>query len=155
MPDYSNPSKRERKKLRNQIRTASEAVLPSKKRRLLEEVALSPYAIDDGERRFTIGHQYYRDDLCTVKSMKISYLRKVFEGYKNMSRCITEPEETNKIGFEDVIKEDWLTKSMDEINDFCGAFTIHTATTLEGKKVIKQKIPFGGTEYFDLLHKRA
>lgn len=57
--------------------------------------------------------------------------------------------------FEDVIKEDWLTKSMDEINDQYGAFTVHTATTLEGKKVIKQKIPFGGTEYFDLLLKRA
>ena len=44
---------------------------------------------------------------------------------------------------------------MDEINDFYGAFTVHTATTLAGKKVIKQKIPFGGTEYFDLLLKRA
>lgn len=57
--------------------------------------------------------------------------------------------------FEDVIREDWLTKSMDEINDFYGAFTVHTATTLAGKKVIKQKIPFGGTEYFELLLKRA
>lgn len=57
--------------------------------------------------------------------------------------------------FDDVIKEDWLTKSMDEINDFYGAFTIHSATTLTGKKVIKQKIPFGGTEYFELLLKRA
>lgn len=57
--------------------------------------------------------------------------------------------------FDDVIKEDWLAKSMDEINDFYGAFTVHTATTLEGKKVIKQKIPFGGTEYFELLLKRA
>lgn len=57
--------------------------------------------------------------------------------------------------FDDAIKEDWLTKSMDEINDFYGAFTIHTATTLTGKSVIKQKIPFGGTEYFELLLKRA
>jgi hypothetical protein len=32
---------------------------------------------------------------------------------------------------------------------------MHSATTIEGKKIIKQKIPFGGTEYFDLLLKRA
>ena len=56
--------------------------------------------------------------------------------------------------FEDVQKEDWLTKSVDEINDFYGSFTVYTATSLEGKKMIKQKIPFGGTEYFDLLLKR-
>ena len=56
--------------------------------------------------------------------------------------------------FEDIQKEDWLTKSVDEINDFYGAFTVYNATSLEGKKLIKQKIPFGGTEYFDLLLKR-
>lgn len=56
--------------------------------------------------------------------------------------------------FEDVQKEDWLTKSMDEINDFYGAFTVYTANSLTGKQIIKQKIPFGGTEYFDLLLKR-
>lgn len=56
--------------------------------------------------------------------------------------------------FEDVQKEDWLTKSVDEINDFYGSFTVYTATSLEGKRMIKQKIPFGGTEYFDLLLKR-
>ena len=56
--------------------------------------------------------------------------------------------------FEDVQKEDWLTKSIDEINDFYGAFTIYSATSLTGKQLIKQKIPFGGTEYFDLLLKR-
>lgn len=56
--------------------------------------------------------------------------------------------------FENVEKQDWLTRSVDEINDFYGSFTIHTATSLEGKKIIKQKIPFGGTEYFDLLLKR-
>lgn len=57
--------------------------------------------------------------------------------------------------FEDVEKERWLTQAVDEINDFYGAFTMHAATTIEGKKIIKQKIPFGGTEYFDLLLKRA
>lgn len=52
-------------------------------------------------------------------------------------------------------KEKWLTSAMDEINDFYGAFTVYSATSLEGKKLIKQKIPFGGTEYFNLLLKRA
>jgi DNA polymerase-4 len=57
--------------------------------------------------------------------------------------------------FEDVTKADYLTKAMDEINDFYGSFTIHSADTLTGSKNVKQKIPFGGTEYFDLLLKRA
>jgi DNA polymerase-4 len=56
--------------------------------------------------------------------------------------------------FEDVIKKDWLTKAVDEINDFYGAFTVYSADTLQGRKTVTQKIPFGGTEYFDLLLKR-
>lgn len=57
--------------------------------------------------------------------------------------------------FEDVVKKDWLTKAVDEINDFYGTFTVYAGTSLEGKKIIKQKIPFGGTEYFELLLKTA
>ena len=57
--------------------------------------------------------------------------------------------------FDDVIKADYLTKAMDEINDFYGSFTVFSADTLIGKQNVKQKIPFGGTEYFDLLLKRA
>ena len=57
--------------------------------------------------------------------------------------------------FEDIEKQRWITSSMDEINDFYGAFTIHLGSTMEGKKHIKQKIPFGGTEYFELLLKRG
>ena len=57
--------------------------------------------------------------------------------------------------FEDVAKKDWLTKAVDEINEFYGTFTVYSATTLDGKKIVKQKIPFGGTEYFELLLKHA
>lgn len=57
--------------------------------------------------------------------------------------------------FEDVTKADYLTKAVDEINDFYGSFTVFSADTLEGTRHVKQKIPFGGTEYFDLLLKRA
>jgi len=56
---------------------------------------------------------------------------------------------------DDVTKADYLTKAVDEINDFYGSFTVLPADTLTGKKTVKQKIPFGGTEYFDLLLKRA
>lgn len=56
---------------------------------------------------------------------------------------------------DDVAKAEYLTKAMDEINDFYGSFTVFSADTLTGTKNVKQKIPFGGTEYFDLLLKRA
>jgi len=57
--------------------------------------------------------------------------------------------------FENVLKTAHLTQAVDEINDFYGSFTIFSADTLTGTKNVKQKIPFGGTEYFDLLLKRA
>jgi DNA polymerase-4 len=56
---------------------------------------------------------------------------------------------------DDIAKADYLTKAVDEINDFYGSFTIYAADTLTGTKHVKQKIPFGGTEYFELLLKRA
>ncbi len=67
-----------------------------------------------------------------------------------------EPSRASQMSmFEDISKVGDLTKAVDEINDFYGAFTVYSANTIEGKKVIKQKIPFGGTEYFELLLKRA
>lgn len=57
--------------------------------------------------------------------------------------------------FEDIAKADYITKAKDEINDFYGLFTIFSADTLEGTRHVKQKIPFGGTEYFEHLLKRA
>jgi DNA polymerase-4 len=57
--------------------------------------------------------------------------------------------------FDDVVKADYLTKAIDEINDFYGSFTVYSADTLVGTRHVKQKIPFGGTEYFELLLKRA
>ncbi len=57
--------------------------------------------------------------------------------------------------FDDVLQADYLTKAVDEINDFYGSFTVFSADALTGTKNVKQKIPFGGTEYFDLLLKRA
>jgi DNA polymerase-4 len=66
------------------------------------------------------------------------------------------PSSRNQLGlFEDVAKKDWLVKAVDEINDFYGIFTVYSANSLEGKKIIKQKIPFGGTDYFELLLKAS
>jgi hypothetical protein len=56
---------------------------------------------------------------------------------------------------DDVAKASDLTKAIDEINDFYGSFTLFSADTLVGTQNVKQKIPFGGTEYFELLLKRA
>jgi DNA polymerase IV len=53
--------------------------------------------------------------------------------------------------FQQTAREKYLTQAIDEINDRYGAFTIHAADTLTGVHTIKQKIPFGGTEYFELL----
>lgn len=56
---------------------------------------------------------------------------------------------------EEVQKADWLTSAVDEINERYGTFTVFSAGALAGTRTVKQKIPFGGTEYFDLLLKRA
>ena len=66
------------------------------------------------------------------------------------------PSTRSQLGlFDDIIKKDYLTQAMDEINDFYGAFTVFSADTLVGTRNVKQKVPFGGTEYFELLLKRA
>lgn len=57
--------------------------------------------------------------------------------------------------FDSVNREAWLTEAMDEINERYGNFMVHAASSLEGKRIVKQKIPFGGTKYFELLLKRA
>lgn len=57
--------------------------------------------------------------------------------------------------FDSVNKEDWLTTAVDEINDRYGSFMVCSANALDGKNLVKQKIPFGGTKYFELLLKRA
>ena len=67
-----------------------------------------------------------------------------------------EPSKKSQLSlFEDIEKKEWLTKAMDEINEFYGTFTIYSATTLHGTRIVKQKIPFGGTEYFELLLKNS
>lgn len=67
-----------------------------------------------------------------------------------------EPSTDSQLNmFEDIAKANFLSQSIDEINDMYGSFTVFMADTLPGTHTVKQKIPFGGTEYFELLLKRA
>lgn len=52
---------------------------------------------------------------------------------------------------DDVNKEEWLTKAVDEINERYGSFVVMAANTMHSKKKLKQKVPFGSTQYFELL----
>lgn len=56
---------------------------------------------------------------------------------------------------DEVNREVWLTEAMDTINSQFGEFTITFATSLPAKGLVKQKIPFGTTRYFELLLNRA
>ncbi|HET7673256.1 MAG TPA: hypothetical protein VFK11_01940 [Candidatus Saccharimonadales bacterium] len=55
--------------------------------------------------------------------------------------------------FDEVNREERLTEAVDELNERYGNFVIHSLNTLGGKRIVKQKIPFTGTRYLDLLFK--
>lgn len=55
--------------------------------------------------------------------------------------------------FTNIEQTEFLTQAVDEINNTYGIFTVFSADALIGNRYIKQKIPFGGTEYFNLLLK--
>ena len=52
-------------------------------------------------------------------------------------------------------RETWLTEAVDTVNAQFGEFTITFATSLPAKGIVKQKIPFGSTRYFELLCNQA
>ncbi len=56
---------------------------------------------------------------------------------------------------EEVNREVWLTEAVDRINEQFGEFTVTYASSLQSKAIVKQKIPFGSTRYFELLCNRA
>lgn len=56
---------------------------------------------------------------------------------------------------DEINREVWLTEAMDTINSQYGEFTITFAISLPAKGLVKQKIPFGTTRYFELLLNRA
>jgi hypothetical protein len=67
-----------------------------------------------------------------------------------------EPSNINQVSLlEEVNREVWLSQAIDTINSQYGEFTITFATSMPAKGVVKQKIPFGSTRYFELLCNRT
>ncbi len=63
-----------------------------------------------------------------------------------------EPSNLNQVSILDELnREVWLTEAVDQINSQFGEFTVTYASSLDAKSVVKQKIPFGTTRYFELL----
>jgi DNA polymerase-4 len=101
---------------------------------------------------------FYTDQDVYRRALYLMNQRPKNEEIKQMSITCYEltASNRNQIGiFEEVNKAEWLTQAVDEINDKFGNFTISSANSLPGKSIVKQKIPFGSTKYFDLLLKRA
>ncbi|HET9850773.1 MAG TPA: hypothetical protein VFP35_04110 [Candidatus Saccharimonadales bacterium] len=66
------------------------------------------------------------------------------------------PSNANQVSLlEEINREAWLTTAMDTINGQFGEFTITLAASLPAKGLVKQKIPFGTTRYFELLCSHA
>lgn len=62
------------------------------------------------------------------------------------------PSRKNQASLLDDINQDaWVTEAIDEINERYGMFTIASAQARGAHRAVKQKVPFGGTEYFRLL----
>lgn len=63
-----------------------------------------------------------------------------------------EPSTRNQISLlDEVNQENWLTEAVDRINERYGEFTVTFAGSYPSRGVVKQKIPFGTTRYFELL----
>lgn len=52
---------------------------------------------------------------------------------------------------DEVNRENWLTEAVDKVNERYGEFTVTFAGSYASRGVVKQKIPFGTTRYFELL----
>lgn len=62
------------------------------------------------------------------------------------------PSDRNQISLlEEVNRENWLTEAVDQINRQYGEFTMTFAGSYPSRGVVRQKIPFGTTRYFELL----
>jgi DNA polymerase-4 len=62
------------------------------------------------------------------------------------------PSEQGQLSLlEEVNREVWLSQAMDCINQQYGEFTITYALSYPSRELVKQKIPFGSTRYFELL----
>ena len=62
------------------------------------------------------------------------------------------PSLRNQISlFDEINRSERLTSTLDDISHRYGNFTVGSADIIQGDKIVKQKIPFGSTKYFELL----
>ncbi len=62
------------------------------------------------------------------------------------------PSDRNQISLlDEVNRENWLTEAVDTVNERYGEFTLTFANSYPSRSVVRQKIPFGTTRYFELL----
>ncbi len=100
---------------------------------------------------FSNAEIYRRVLLVFNKRPKYDYVRMI-----SVSCYKLEPTNLNQVSLlEEINKEVWLSEAMDTINSQFGEFTVTYASSLKAKSLIKQKIPFGTTRYFELLCNRA
>lgn len=63
-----------------------------------------------------------------------------------------EPSKRNQASLlPEINKQEDLITAIDEINERYGIFMIHSLSSLRGKKIVKQKIPFASVNYLDML----
>lgn len=97
-------------------------------------------AFDSDQQIWQLAHQLFEQrPLRKIQAMGI-YLYKF--GQPNPGQISLLP---------DINKSDSLTKAIDQINQTYGTATIHAASSSTGVNTIRQKVPFGSTDYFSLL----
>ncbi len=109
-------------------------------------------------KRKMYGSSFYTDQEVYRRALYLINQRPKKEPIQKMSITCYElsPSARSQLGlFEQTNKAEWLTQAIDELNERYGTFIISSANSLLGKELVKQKIPFGSTKYFDLLLKRA
>ena len=78
--------------------------------------------------------------------------RDAYETEIGVSCYLLEPSTRSQVSLlEEVNRELWLTEVVDTINERFGDFTVTFAASAPSKSIVKQKIPFGSTKYFELL----
>ncbi len=66
------------------------------------------------------------------------------------------PSDRNQVSLlDEVNRENWLTEAVDTVNERYGEFTLTFAGSYPSRGVVRQKIPFGTTRYFELLCRQA
>lgn len=100
---------------------------------------------------FTNAEVYRRALLLLNKRPMDSYPQEI-----GISCYALSPTDKSQLSLlEEVNKEIWLTEAVDTINEQFGEFTVTYANSMTSKEIVKQKIPFGSTRYFELLCRRA